>query len=96
MSTERPEDHRRKWDKDEFEKIATERLKAELEEEDKSKKKGKVHFIIIKHRYVFLPVFNTNTSKLCLYIDITCIPVVSIICVPFPLDLAMELNECSH
>lgn len=37
----RPDDHRRKWDKDEFERIAAERLKAELEEEERSKKKGK-------------------------------------------------------
>ncbi|XP_072940993.1 zinc finger matrin-type protein 2 [Epargyreus clarus] len=36
----RPDDHRRKWDKDEFEKIAAERLKAELEEEERSKKKA--------------------------------------------------------
>lgn len=36
----RPDDHRRKWDKEEFEKIAAERLKAELEEEEKSKKKA--------------------------------------------------------
>ncbi|KAL4710399.1 hypothetical protein ACJJTC_008801 [Scirpophaga incertulas] len=36
----RPEDHRRKWDKDEFERIAAERLKAELEEEERSKKKA--------------------------------------------------------
>lgn len=36
----RPDDHRRKWDKDEFEKIAAERLKAEIEEEERSKKKG--------------------------------------------------------
>ncbi|XP_063532650.1 zinc finger matrin-type protein 2 [Cydia strobilella] len=36
----RPDDHRRKWDKDEFEKIASERLKAELEEEERSKKKA--------------------------------------------------------
>ncbi|GBP15179.1 Zinc finger matrin-type protein 2 [Eumeta japonica] len=39
MST-RPDDHRRKWDKDEFERLAAERLKAELEEEEKAKKKG--------------------------------------------------------
>ncbi|XP_028170988.1 zinc finger matrin-type protein 2 [Ostrinia nubilalis] len=36
----RPDDHRRKWDKDEFERIAAERLKAELEEEERSKKKA--------------------------------------------------------
>ncbi|CAH0407702.1 unnamed protein product [Chilo suppressalis] len=36
----RPEDHRRKWDKDEFERIAAERLKAEIEEEERSKKKA--------------------------------------------------------
>lgn len=36
----RPDDHRRKWDKDEFEKIAAERLKTELEEEERAKKKG--------------------------------------------------------
>ncbi|CAG5039947.1 unnamed protein product [Parnassius apollo] len=35
----RPDDHRRKWDKDEFERIAAERLKAELEEEDERLKK---------------------------------------------------------
>ncbi|KPI97947.1 Zinc finger matrin-type protein 2 [Papilio xuthus] len=35
----RPDDHRRKWDKDEFERIATERLKAELEEEEERTKK---------------------------------------------------------
>lgn len=39
--SERPEDHRRKWDKDEFERIAEERLKAELDEEERSKKKGR-------------------------------------------------------
>ncbi|CAK1604115.1 unnamed protein product [Parnassius mnemosyne] len=37
--TMRPDDHRRKWDKDEFERIAAERLKAELEEEDERLKK---------------------------------------------------------
>ncbi|KOB78212.1 Zinc finger matrin-type protein 2 [Operophtera brumata] len=36
----RPDDHRRKWDKDEFEKIAAERLQAELDEDEKSKKKA--------------------------------------------------------
>ncbi|CAH2107442.1 unnamed protein product [Euphydryas editha] len=36
----RPDDHRRKWDKDEFERIAAERLKAEIEEEERSKKKA--------------------------------------------------------
>ncbi|CAK1553587.1 unnamed protein product [Leptosia nina] len=36
----RPDDHRRKWDKDEFEKIAAERLQAELEEEEHSKIKA--------------------------------------------------------
>ncbi|KAL0840452.1 hypothetical protein ABMA28_015702 [Loxostege sticticalis] len=36
----RPDDHRRKWDKDEFERIAAERLKAEIEEEENSKKKA--------------------------------------------------------
>ncbi|XP_041976706.1 zinc finger matrin-type protein 2 [Aricia agestis] len=36
----RPDDHRRKWDKDEFERIAAERLKAELEEEERSQKKA--------------------------------------------------------
>ncbi|XP_034824964.1 zinc finger matrin-type protein 2 [Maniola hyperantus] len=36
----RPEDHRRKWDKDEFERIAEERIKAELDEEERSKKKA--------------------------------------------------------
>ncbi|XP_075971112.1 zinc finger matrin-type protein 2 [Anticarsia gemmatalis] len=36
----RPDDHRRKWDKDEFEKIAAERLKAELDEEERAKKKA--------------------------------------------------------
>lgn len=36
----RPDDHRRKWDKDEFERIATERIKAEFEEEERSKKKA--------------------------------------------------------
>lgn len=35
----RPDDHRRKWDKDEFEKLAAERLQAELDDEEKSKKK---------------------------------------------------------
>lgn len=35
-----PEDHRRKWDKDEFEQLAAERLKLQLEEEERSKKKG--------------------------------------------------------
>lgn len=39
----RPDDHRRKWDKDEFERIAAERLQAELDEEERSKKKGKPH-----------------------------------------------------
>ncbi|KAM3962870.1 zinc finger matrin-type protein 2 [Aphomia sociella] len=36
----RPDDHRRKWDKDEFEKIAAERLQAEFDEEERSKKKA--------------------------------------------------------
>lgn len=53
MST-RPEDHRRKWDKDEFEKIAAERLKAELEEEERSKKKG-----------IFYYVCNVSTLNMC-------------------------------
>ncbi|CAH2075230.1 unnamed protein product, partial [Iphiclides podalirius] len=35
----RPDDHRRKWDKDEFERIAVERLKIELEEEEERTKK---------------------------------------------------------
>lgn len=51
----RPDDHRRKWDKEEFEKIAAERLKAELEEEEKSKKKGKIlvstHFVTLKYKF---------------------------------------------
>lgn len=47
--TMRPDDHRRKWDKDEFEKIATERLKAELDEEENSKKKGsKCKLLLLK------------------------------------------------
>ncbi|XP_022084530.1 zinc finger matrin-type protein 2-like [Acanthaster planci] len=33
-STSRPEDHRRKWDRDEFEKLAKERLQAEEDESD--------------------------------------------------------------
>lgn len=37
----RPDDHRRKWDKDEFERIAAERLREEIEEEERAKKKGK-------------------------------------------------------
>lgn len=40
----RPDDHRRKWDKDEFEKIAAERLQAELDEDEKSKKKGRTRY----------------------------------------------------
>lgn len=39
MST-RPDDHRRKWDKEEYERLAAERLKAEEEEDDESGKKG--------------------------------------------------------
>ncbi|CAG9560372.1 unnamed protein product [Danaus chrysippus] len=35
----RPDDHRRKWDKEEFERIAFERLQAELDEEENAKKK---------------------------------------------------------
>lgn len=45
----RPDDHRRKWDKDEFERIAADRLKAEIEEEERAKKKGMFtdkHYII--------------------------------------------------
>lgn len=37
----RPDDHRRKWDKEEFERIAFERLQAELDEEENAKKKRK-------------------------------------------------------
>ncbi|XP_023941172.1 zinc finger matrin-type protein 2 [Bicyclus anynana] len=36
----RPDDHRRKWDKDEFERIAEERIQAELDEEERLKKKA--------------------------------------------------------
>ncbi|XP_026328745.1 zinc finger matrin-type protein 2 [Hyposmocoma kahamanoa] len=38
--TMRPDDHRRKWDKDEFERIAAERLREEIEEEERAKKKA--------------------------------------------------------
>lgn len=38
--SERPEDHRRKWDRDEFERLAADRLREELELEDKKNKKG--------------------------------------------------------
>ena len=50
----RPDDHRRKWDKDEFEKIAAERLQAELEEEERSKKKGKrrLNYFVYYHKYI--------------------------------------------
>ncbi|XP_049865973.1 zinc finger matrin-type protein 2 [Pectinophora gossypiella] len=37
--TMRPDDHRRKWDKEEFERLAAERLQEELDEEERSKKK---------------------------------------------------------
>jgi len=33
-STSRPEDHRRKWDQEEYERLATERLRAEIEAEE--------------------------------------------------------------
>ncbi|KAI5644080.1 zinc-finger double-stranded RNA-binding domain-containing protein [Phthorimaea operculella] len=36
----RPDDHRRKWDKEEFEKIAAERIQEELDEEERAKKKA--------------------------------------------------------
>lgn len=36
---QRVEDHRKKWDKDEYERLATERLQAELEKELKSEEK---------------------------------------------------------
>lgn len=49
----RPDDHRRKWDKDEFERIAAERLKAEIEEEENSKKKGKAVFFVLNTHYVY-------------------------------------------
>lgn len=39
----RPDDHRRKWDKDEFERIAAERLQIELEEEEERTKKKGLH-----------------------------------------------------
>ena len=45
--TMRPDDHRRKWDKDEFERIAADRLKAEIEEEERSKKKGTVTNLLV-------------------------------------------------
>lgn len=38
----RPDDHRRKWDKDEFERIAAERIREEIEEEEHAKKKGRI------------------------------------------------------
>lgn len=37
--TMRPDDHRRKWDKEEFEELAAARLQLELEDDEKSKKK---------------------------------------------------------
>lgn len=37
---ERPEDHRRKWDTDEYELIAAERLREEIELEEAKSKKG--------------------------------------------------------
>ncbi|XP_039749147.1 zinc finger matrin-type protein 2 [Pararge aegeria] len=40
--TMRPDDHRRKWDKDEFERIAEERIQAEFDEEERLKKKAPV------------------------------------------------------
>lgn len=43
----RPDDHRRKWDKDEFEQLAAERLQAELDDEDRSKKKGNIYFTFV-------------------------------------------------
>lgn len=42
--SERPEDHRRKWDRDEFERLAADRLREELELEDKKNKKGKISY----------------------------------------------------
>ncbi|KAJ2946921.1 hypothetical protein O0L34_g16263 [Tuta absoluta] len=36
----RPDDHRRKWDKEEFEKIAAERIQEEFDEEERAKKKA--------------------------------------------------------
>lgn len=56
----RPDDHRRKWDKDEFEKIAAERLQAELDEEENSKKKGikSVHFNFRPlHQNIYINIF---------------------------------------
>lgn len=50
----RPDDHRRKWDKDEFEKLAAERLQAELDDEEKSKKKGSFIIYLLTYEIVFI------------------------------------------
>lgn len=44
------EDHRRKWDREEFERIATERLTEELEKEERERKKPTVHRELLKQR----------------------------------------------
>lgn len=60
MST-RPDDHRRKWDKDEFERIATERLKAELEEEEERAKKKRMNGLISRYKFkIVLMIHNIN------------------------------------
>ncbi|GLG93180.1 hypothetical protein R5R35_012725 [Gryllus longicercus] len=38
-SKERPEDHRRKWDRDEYERLAATRIQEELEAQEKAKQK---------------------------------------------------------
>lgn len=53
----RPDDHRRKWDKDEFEKIAAERLQAELDEDEKAKKKSNNNRYLSVQRF---PWFRSN------------------------------------
>lgn len=40
MSSTRPDDHRRKWDREEYERLAAERIKAEEEDDEETGKKG--------------------------------------------------------
>lgn len=44
------EDHRRKWDREEFEKIAAERLAEELEKDERDRKKPVVRRELLKQR----------------------------------------------
>ncbi|XKL64669.1 hypothetical protein PGB90_004755 [Kerria lacca] len=50
MFQETVEDHRRKWDREEFEKIAAERLAEELEKDERDRKKPVVRRELLKQR----------------------------------------------